>query len=128
MSSTALINVTESALRAFNEFTEDNDVQVLAVRLFLYIASHDGGDTDYGTLAKMFKTTQPAISRNIKTLTIGKEKSEAKYGLIHVEVNYADARRRILKLSSRGHELVKAIEASMLPGLLRYVTKEGVRA
>lgn len=127
MSSSTLISVADGALRAFKDFTNDGDVQIQTVRLFFQVVIQEGQSIDYAALGKILGVTQPAVSRNLKKLSIGAGE-HTKYDLVHVEVDYSDARRRIVKLSPRGRELVQLIESNMLPGLLRYVTKEGVRA
>ncbi|SCX57610.1 MarR family winged helix-turn-helix transcriptional regulator [Nitrosospira sp. Nsp1] len=120
-----LITVTtlSDALAAFKDFTGDGDVQIQTIQTFLKIALGGGATTNYEDIAKTAGVTQAAVSRNIKKLATG-PKAQVGYGLITVELDPYDSRRRAIKLSARGHELIRFIEDRTMPKLRYYFIQE----
>lgn len=104
------LNILSAALQAFKEFTEEPDVQVQTIETFLLIASR--GNPRVNELARQIALTQPSASRNLRKLCEA-PRGQAGYGLITMELDPWDNRRRIIKLTARGHELVRNIEAAM---------------
>lgn len=117
--------VVSAALEAFREFTKDGDVQVQTIQIFLKIVLAGDASISYVDLEKVVGISQAAISRNIKKLTAGPRETSG-YGLITVELDPYDSRRRIIKISQKGKDLVAAMEAKMLPSLLGYLSKHEV--
>ena len=106
------------SLRTFKNFTGDNDVQVQCVQTFLEIAM--GTSTlSMDNIARIINLEQSTASRNIKKLAAG-PKAQPGYGLISIELDREDMRRRILKLTPRGYALVKAIEDATVPTLAHH--------
>lgn len=124
--STPLIIVSD-ALEAFREFTGDGDVQVQTIQTFLKVVMAGGATANFDDIAKATGVSQAAISRNIKKMAKGPRETPG-YGLIIVELDPYDSRRRIISLSPRGKDLVSAMESRMMPGMLRYLAKQGVKA
>jgi DNA-binding MarR family transcriptional regulator len=112
---------------AFKDFTGDGDVQIQTVQTFLKIVLAGGATANFDDIAKATGVSQAAVPRNIKKMAEGPRQTEG-YGLIHVELDPYDSRRRIITLSPRGKELAASMEARMMPGMLRYLAKQGVRA
>jgi len=121
------LNIVSDALLAFKEFTGDGDVQLQTIQTFLKIVLAGGATANYDDIAKAAGVSQAAISRNIKKMAVG-TRSTPGYGLIIVDLDPFDSRRRIITLSPRGKDLVAAMESRMLPGMLRYLSKQGVKA
>ncbi len=119
--------IVSDALEAFKDFTGDGDVQIQTVQTFLKIVLAGGATANFDDIAKATGVSQAAVSRNIKKMAEGPRQTEG-YGLIHVELDPYDSRRRIITLSPRGKELATSMEARMMPGMLRYLAKQGVRA
>lgn len=116
-------SMTLDVLTAFKEFVQDNDVQVQTIQVFLKIASSSGSPS----MEELIKTTGiglSAVSRNIKKLAVGQQQSPG-YGLVTVELDPYDNRRRVLALSHRGHELVARLDKAAQPHL-HYMIKKGV--
>lgn len=98
-------------LRIFKEFVGDNDIQVQTIQVFLKI----GSSSVSPSMEELVKATgigMSAVSRNIKKLALGLQ-AQPGYGLINVELDPWDNRRRILSLNIRGKELMKKIENSV---------------
>ena len=119
--------IVSDALEAFKDFTGDGDVQIQTVQTFLKIVLAGGATANFDDIAKATGVSQAAVSRNIKKMAEGPRQTEG-YGLIHVELDPYDSRRRIITLSPRGKELAASMEARMMPGMLRYLAKQGVTA
>jgi DNA-binding MarR family transcriptional regulator len=119
--STVILTTVSDALVAFKEFTGDMDVQVQAIQTFLLVSTRDSLSVE--ELAKIIGLNQSTASRNIKKLAVGPYQQEG-YGLITIELDMYDQRRRILKLSARGHELVRFIETKVAPKLRYHFAKE----
>ncbi len=120
MSNIVLTTISD-ALLAFKEFTGDADVQTQAVQTFLMIATRSSPSVE--DISKVIGLNQSTASRNIKKLAVGPRAQEG-YGLVIIELDPYDGRRRILKLSTRGHELVKLIETRTMLKLRRHFKKE----
>lgn len=112
------LELVSNALEAFKEFTEDGDVQVQTIQTFLKIALAGGATANFRDISRATGVTQAAVSRNIKKMAKGPRET-AGYGLIIVELDPYDSRRRIITLSPRGKELVAQMESRMKPGLVR---------
>jgi DNA-binding MarR family transcriptional regulator len=115
------LNTVSSALQAFKRFTGDPDVQVQAVETFLKIAT-----TRNPSFEDLFKTiglSRSTISRNLTKLAVG-PREQPGYGLITVEPNSCDRRKRVIGLSVRGHELMRYMEDKTMPRLRRYFIEE----
>ncbi len=124
--STPLIIVSD-ALEAFKEFTGDGDVQIQTIQTFLRIVFAGGATANFEDIARVTGVSPAAVSRNIKKMAKGPRETPG-YGLIIVELDPYDSRRRIVTLSPRGKDLVSAMESRMMPGMLRYLVKQGVKA
>lgn len=121
------LGIVSDAMEAFKDFTGDGDVQIQTIQVFLKIVLAGGEQISYDSLEKATGVSQSAVSRSIKKMTAGPRATPG-YGLITVDFDPYDLRRRIIKLSPRGRDLVAAMESRMMPGLLRYLAKQGVKA
>ncbi|ARO87963.1 MarR family transcriptional regulator [Nitrosospira lacus] len=110
-----------SALSAFKEFTGDPDVQVQAIQTFLKVATTSNPSVD--NIARTIGLSQSTASRNVLKLSAGPRAQDG-YGLITVELDPYDGRKRIIKLSARGHELVRFIEERTMPKLRSHFIHE----
>ena len=115
------LNTLAAALQAFKQFTNEPDVQIQTVQTFLVIAAY--GNPGLDELARQIGLTQPAASRNLKKMCEG-PRGQAGYSLITMTLDPLDNRRRIVKLTARGHELVRHIENAMLPPIRSHVIRE----
>ncbi|PTR15077.1 DNA-binding MarR family transcriptional regulator [Nitrosospira sp. Nsp2] len=115
------LNTLSAALHAFKEFTQQPDVQIQTVQTFLVIAAQ--GNPGVDELARQIGLTQAAASRNLKKLREGPHGQEG-YSLITMTLDPLDNRRRITKLTARGHELVRHLEGAMLPPIRSHVIRE----
>lgn len=118
--STVVLTTVSDALIAFKEFTGDMDVQVQAIQTFLLIATRDS--LSLQDIAKLIGLNQSTATRNVKKLAVGPSQQDG-YGLITVELDLHDQRRRIHKLSARGHELVRFLEERTAPSLTYHFAK-----
>ena len=118
------LNTLSTTLDAFKQFTQEPDVQIQTLQTFLVIAL--GGNPGLNELARRIGLTQPAASRNLRKLCEAPRGQEG-YGLITMELDPLDNRRRIVKLTARGHELVRHIEDSMLPPIRSHIVRELMR-
>lgn len=119
------LSIVSEALEAFREFTGDGDVQIQTVQVFMRVVMAGGATIDYAALEKVTGVSQSAVSRSIKKMSTGPLANPG-YGLITVEFDPYDLRRRIIKVSPRGKELVAAMETRMSP-MLKYLSKSGVK-
>lgn len=119
------LEIISDALEAFREFTGDGDVQVQAIQVFLKIVLAGGATANFEDIAKATGISQASVSRNIKKMAKGPRETPG-YGLIIVELDPYDSRRRVITLSERGKQLVSSMEARMTPGLVRYFSKVGL--
>lgn len=117
------LSIVSEALEAFREFTGDGDVQVQTIQIFLKIVLAGTATASFDDLSRATGVSQAAVSRNIKKMATGPRMTEG-YGLITVELDPYDARRRIISLSPRGRAMADAMEQRMLPAMLRYLAKE----
>ena len=115
------MNTFASALTAFKEFTGDHDVQVQAIQTFLIVATSVNPSSEY--ITKSIGLNQSTASRNVLKLAVGPRAKEG-YGLITVELDPYDHRRRVIKLSARGHELVRLMEERTMPSLRSHFIRE----
>jgi DNA-binding MarR family transcriptional regulator len=118
------LNTLATALQAFTNFTGEADVQVQTVQSFLVIAH--GGNPSRDELARQIGVTSSAASRNLKKMCEAPRGQEG-YGLITMDLDPMDHRRRITKLTARGHELVRHIEEALLPPIRAHVLRELMR-
>ena len=121
------LGVVSDALEAFKDFTGDGDVQIQTIQIFMKIVLAGDNFISYDALEKVTGVSQSAVSRSIKKMTAGPRATPG-YGLIIVDFDPYDLRRRIIKLSPRGKDLVAAMESRMMPSLFQYLAKQGVRA
>lgn len=121
MATSIVLTTLSDALLAFREFTGDSDVQLQAIQTFLLIANRSSPSVD--DIAKVIGLNQSTASRNIKKLAVGPRAQEG-YGLITVELDPYDNRRREIKLSPRGNELVKYLEKACMSKLRYHFKKE----
>ena len=115
------MNTFATALSAFKEFTKDHDVQVQAIQTFLIVATSVNPSSEY--ITKAIGLNQSTASRNVLKLSTGPRAQDG-YGLITVELDPYDGRRRIIKLSARGHELMRLIEERTMPKLRSHFIHE----
>ena len=106
------LHTLSAALEAFREFTGDGDVQVQTIQIFLKIVLPRGATANFEDISRTTGVSQAAVSRNIKKMAKGPRQS-AGYGLIIVELDPYDSRRRMISLSQRGKELVAFVESRM---------------
>jgi DNA-binding MarR family transcriptional regulator len=116
------LRIVSDALEAFKEFTGDGDVQIQTIQTFLKIVLAGGATASFDDISKSTGVSIAAVSRNVKKLAKGPRETPG-YGLVVVELDPYDSRRRIITLSSRGKDLVSTMESRMLPGMLRYLSK-----
>lgn len=115
------LTTLSAALVAFKEFTGDQDVQVQAVQTFLKIATSINPNAEDITAA--IGLSKSTASRNLKKLATG-PRAQRGYGLITVELDPYDGRKRLIKLSVRGHELIRFIEERTMPKLRHHFIEE----
>lgn len=113
-------NILLDALSTFKSFVQDNDVQVQTIQVFLKVANSSSSPS-MEDLMKATGIGLSAVSRNLKKLAIG-PLGQPGYGLITIELDPYDNRRRVLSLSRRGKELITLIEDSIRPHL-QYLAK-----
>jgi len=118
------LSTLSAALDVFKEFTQEHDVQVQTLQTFLVIALE--GNPGVDVLARRIGLTQPAASRNLKKLCEAPRGQEG-YGLITMQLDPLDNRRRIIKLTARGRELTRHIEDAMLPPIRSHIVRELIR-
>ena len=118
------LNTLSATLDAFKQFTQEPDVQIQTLQTFLVIAL--GGNPGLNELARRIGLTQAAASRNLRKLCEAPRGQEG-YGLITMELDPLDNRRRRVQLTARGHELVRHIEDSMLPPIRSHIVRELMR-
>lgn len=118
------LNTLSSTLQAFKKFTNEPDVQVQAVLTFLKIATSENPSGE--EIAQHIGLGLSAVSRNLRKLCEPPRGQEG-YGLITMEFNPIDHRKRIIKLTARGHTLVRYIEEAMLPQIRAHVIRELIR-
>jgi DNA-binding MarR family transcriptional regulator len=118
------LNALAVTLQAFTNFTGETDVQIQTVQTFLVVAL--GGNPSRDELARQIGLTQPAVSRNLKKMCEAPRGQEG-YGLITMDLDPMDHRRRITKLTTRGHELVRHIEEALVPPIRSHVIRELMR-
>jgi len=121
------LGIVSDALEAFKDFTGDGDVQIQTIQVFLKVVFSGNATIDYAALEKATGVSQSAVSRSVKKMATGPLANPG-YGLINVDFDPHDLRRRIITLSPRGKDLVAAMESRMMPSLLRYLSKQGVKA
>ncbi len=109
------------ALSSFKEFTGDQDVQVQVIHTFLVVATSTNPTPEQ--ITRTIGLSQGATSRNILKLSTG-PRAQRGYGLITVELDPYDGRKRLISLSARGHELVRFIESKTMPKLRYHFTQE----
>jgi DNA-binding MarR family transcriptional regulator len=113
------LRILSEALEAFKDFTGDADVQIQTIQIFLRVVLAGGATANFEDLAKASGVSQASVSRNLKKMAKGPRETPG-YGLIVVELDPYDSRRRIISLSERGTQLVAVMEAQMLPALIRF--------
>lgn len=118
------LNTLAAALQAFTNFTREPDVQIQTVQSFLVIAL--GGNPSRDELARQIGLTQAAASRNLKKMCEA-PRGQAGYGLITMDLDPMDHRRRTIRLTARGHELVRHIEEALVPPIRSHVIRELMR-
>lgn len=117
------LNILSAALQAFKEFTEEPDVQVQTIQTFLLVATQENPGVN--ELARQIALSQPSASRNLKKLCEAPRGQEG-YDLIAMELDPWDNRKRIIKLTARGHELIRHIEEAVCRVLAPTLFKEGM--
>ncbi|SET61149.1 hypothetical protein SAMN05216412_11030 [Nitrosospira multiformis] len=118
------ITILSSALSAFKEFTGDSDVQVQTVQTFLIVATSRNPSME--DITRIIGLSQAATSRNIKKLAEGPKAQEG-YGLITLNLDPYDGRKRVTSLSARGYELVRFIENRTMPQLWQHFIQLAVK-
>jgi DNA-binding MarR family transcriptional regulator len=118
------LNALTTALQAFTNFTGEADVQVQTVQTFLAVAL--GGNPSRDELARQIGLTEAAASRNLKKMCEA-PRGQAGYGLIAMQLDPMDHRRRTTRLTVRGHELMRDIEEALLPPLRAHFMRELMR-
>jgi DNA-binding MarR family transcriptional regulator len=110
------LNLITAALEAFKAFTGEPDVQIQTLETFLIVAARDSsgttGATSQTALAQQIGVTPPSVNRNLRKMCELPRGQEG-YGLITLTVDPRDRRKRITKLTARGHELVRHIEEAV---------------
>lgn len=115
------LNTLSSALHVFTEFTKEADVQVQALQTFLIAATVSNPSNK--EVEQRIGLSQAAASRNLKKLCEPPRGQEG-YGLITVTPNPVDHRKRIVRLTARGHELMRRIEDALVPPIRSNVLRE----
>jgi DNA-binding MarR family transcriptional regulator len=110
------LNILTAVLESFKSFTGEPDVQIQTLETFLIVASQDPQrmteSTSQTELAHQIGVTQPSVNRNLRKMCEPPRGQEG-YGLITVTTDPKDRRKRILKLTARGHELVRHMEEAV---------------
>jgi DNA-binding MarR family transcriptional regulator len=98
-----------NALAALAEATTV-DLQVRQVMILLRIA--EGGDqgVDAGRLAEDTGASPASVSRTVRTLgEIHYSKEHAGFGLVEIQFDPTDNRRRVIKLTPDGRALIRTV-------------------
>ena len=122
---TTPITIISDALTVYKDFTGDSDAQVQTIQMFITIATSKTPPS-MEELGKVANIGQSSVSRNIKTLALGKQ-GKPGHRLISVELDPYDNRHRVVKLTPRGQLLVEKMEDEIYPKLLTYFNKHGIK-
>jgi DNA-binding MarR family transcriptional regulator len=115
------LNTLAATLQAFKQFTDEPDVQIQALQTFLVVATVS--NPSMNELAQRIGLTQSSASRNVKKLC-ELPRGQGGYGLITMTPDPMDHRRRVIKLSTRGHELIRHIETALMPPIRSHLIRE----
>ena len=118
------LNTLSATLDAFKQFTQESDIQVQTVQTFLIVANSKNPSME--DIARIIGLSSSAASRNIKKLTEG-PKGQGGYGLITMDLDPCDGRKRVISLSVKGYELVRFIENRTMPQLLQHFIQLAVK-
>lgn len=98
-----------SALTEFAKATTV-DLQVRQVMIFLRIAEAGDQGVDAGRLAEDTGASPASVSRTVRTLgEIHYAKQHEGYGLVELQFDPTDNRRRIIKLTPDGRALLRTV-------------------
>lgn len=95
-------------LSAIQKFLDVSDIPTQQVMTFLFVA--EKGEAVMGDLAEATGVAQSSVSRNVARLGNGLSPSEPGYGLLEAFEDPYYRKRKLVKLTPRGKELVKAID------------------
>jgi DNA-binding MarR family transcriptional regulator len=106
---TRLLKVALQTLETIREFTGDREIQAQKVVIFLQVALHK--ELPMTELLKLSGVEQSSVSRNVTLLAEGFP-LKGKPGLELVESfeDPAFRRRKLVRITKKGEELVKLIE------------------
>ena len=77
-------------------------------------------------MAQQIGITQPSVNRNLRKMCEFPRGQEG-YGLITLTIDPRDRRKRVVKLTARGHELVRHIEEAVCRVLAPSLFKRGAK-
>jgi DNA-binding MarR family transcriptional regulator len=90
------------------------DLQMQAMKAFLFVATRHPNEVSLGEAEKLLGMTQTTASRNFGYLAKGNAKKAVGYGLIEVYEDNFYRRRKLAKLTDKGervaNELAKALQ------------------
>lgn len=95
-------------LCAVQRFVRVADIPAQQIVTFLYVAEHD--EIAMVDLAEVTGVAQSSVSRNVARLGPGPNPREPGYGLLTAYEDPYYRKRKLVKLTPRGRELVKEIE------------------
>jgi DNA-binding MarR family transcriptional regulator len=99
-----------TVIRVLEEFRRlDPDMPIQYALSFLTIARHEG--LSMGDLAQRLGIAQSSASRNIAALSKWHSFGKAGHGLVEAHEDPRERRRKIVRLTPRGHHLVAVLRA-----------------
>ena len=120
--SSAVINTALAVLRTVRDFTGNPDMPSQQVAIVLQCAASPG--QTIGQISEAVGTTQSSTSRNVARLGRGIAWDERGADLVTVEEYMYDRRLKVVKLTQRGEELIKTINATVAPKARRWFGKD----
>lgn len=101
------LTLLTSQLVVIQRFLDKADIPTQQVLTFLHVAA--SGEIPMADLVALTNVGQSSVSRNVDLLGKGKP-SKPGHGLISAEEDPYFRKRKLVRLTPRGHELRKAIE------------------
>jgi DNA-binding MarR family transcriptional regulator len=106
---TKLLKVALESLEAIREFTGDKEIQAQKVVIFLHTAMHR--EISMTDLLKLSGVEQSSVSRNVTLLAEGFPlKGKPGLGLVEAFEDPAFRRRKLVRITERGRQLIKEME------------------